>query len=168
MSKIDDILFSIEKITILVMCSLMVSIVSLEVFCRYCIGTTLMVGIQEIAKWAFVWLATIACAAVLAREKHIAVEYFVKRFFPTPVQNWIYIITQVFVLFFLISVVVSGFPFAIDQWHMRATSTDIPKTFVYLSIPVSMSFMVFHTLIQLISRIRSMRVCSEHGDKKVW
>lgn len=165
MLRIDDILFSIEKITILVMCSLMVSIVSLEVFCRYCIGTTLMVGIQEIAKWTFVWLATMACAAVLGREKHIAVEYFVKRFFPTSVQNWIYIITQVVVLFFLISIVVTGFPFAIDQWQMRATSTDIPKTFVYLSIPVSMSFMIFHVLIQLISRIRSMRACSEHGDE---
>lgn len=165
MSRIDDILFSIEKITILVMCSLMVSIVSLEVFSRYCIGTTLMVGIQEIAKWTFVWLATMACAAVLGREKHIAVEYFVKRFLPTSVQNWIYIITHVAVLFFLISVVVTGFPFAIDQWHMRATSTDIPKTFVYLSIPVSMSFMIFHMLTQLISRIRSMSACSEQRDE---
>lgn len=165
MSRIDHILFSVEKISILVTCSLMVSIVSLEVFCRYCIGTTLMVGIQEIAKWTFVWLATMACAAVLGREKHIAVEYFVKRFFSATVQNWIYTITQLFVLFFLISVVVTGFPFAIDQWQMRATSTDIPKTFVYLSIPVSMSFMIFHVLIQLISRIRSMRACSEKGDK---
>jgi len=165
MSRIDDILFSIEKITILIMCFLMVSTVSLEVFCRYCIGTTLMVGIQEIAKWTFVWLVTMACAAAVGREKHIAVEYFVKKFFSVPVQNWIYIITHIAILFFLISVVVTGFPFAIDQWHMRATSTDIPKTFVYLSIPVSMSFMVFHILIQLISRIRSMSACSEQGDK---
>ena len=156
MKKLNALVFSIEKIFCFVMCSLMLSIVSLEVFWRYCLGTTLMVGIQEIAKWSFVWLATMACAAVLGREKHIAVEYFVKKFFPAPVQNWIYIITQVVVLFFLISVVVTGFPFAIDQWHMRATSTDIPKTFVYLSIPVSMSFMIFHILTQLISRIRSM------------
>ena len=159
MLKIKDILFSIERFAIIVMFSLMVSVVSLEIFYRYCIGTTLMVGIQEIAKWSFVWLATMSCAAAVGREKHIAVEYFVKRFFSTRVQNYIYIITQVLVLFFLFSVVVSGFPFAVDQWHMRATSTDIPKTFVYLSIPVSMSFMIFHTLIQLILRIRSMRAC---------
>ena len=156
MKKLNALVFSVEKIFCFVMCSLMLCIVSLEVFWRYCLGTTLMVGIQEIAKWSFVWLATMACAAVLGREKHIAVEYFVKKFFPVAVQNWIYIITQVVVLFFLISVVVTGFPFAIDQWHMRATSTDIPKTFVYLSIPVSMSFMIFHILIHLISRIRSM------------
>ena len=156
MKKLNALVFSVEKIFCFVMCSLMLCIVSLEVFWRYCLGTTLMVGIQEIAKWSFVWLATMACAAVLGREKHIAVEYFVKKFFPVAVQNWIYIITQVVVLFFLISVVVTGFPFAIDQWHMRATSTDIPKTFVYLSIPVSMSFMIFHILTQLISRIRSM------------
>ena len=165
MKKLNALVFSVEKIFCFVMCSLMLCIVSLEVFWRYCLGTTLMVGIQEIAKWSFVWLATMACAAVLGREKHIAVEYFVKRFFPTSVQNWIYIITQVVVLFFLISIVVTGFPFAIDQWQMRATSTDIPKTFVYLSIPVSMSFMIFHMLTQLISKIRSMSACSEHGDE---
>ena len=159
MLKLNEILFRMERFIIIVMFSSMVSVVSLEIFFRYCIGTTLMVGIQEIAKWSFVWLATISCAAVAGHEKHIAVEYFVKRFFPMHAQNYIYIITQVLVLFFLFSVVVSGFPFAVDQWHMRATSTDIPKTFVYLSIPVSMSFMIFHTLIQLILRIRSMRAC---------
>jgi len=57
----------------------------------------------------------------------------------------------------LISVVVTGFRFAIGQWEMRATSTDIPKTFVYLSIPISMSFMFYHMLVQLITKTRSMR-----------
>ena len=157
MSRIDDILFSIEKIAILAMYSLMLSIVSLEVFWRYCLGTTLMVGIQEIAKWSFVWLATMACAAMVSRQEHIAVEYFVKKFFNRSVQDGIYIVTHLLVMFFLVSVMVTGFPFAIDQWQMRATSTDIPKTFVYLSIPVSMSFMFYHMVVQLILKVRSMR-----------
>lgn len=157
MKKLDALVFTIEKIFCFVMCSLMLSIVSLEVFWRYCLGTTLMVGIQEIAKWSFVWLATMACAAMVRRQQHIAVEYFVKKFFNRSVQDGIYIVTHLLVMFFLVSVMVTGFPFAIDQWQMRATSTDIPKTFVYLSIPVSMSFMFYHMVVQLISKVRSMR-----------
>ena len=80
-----------------------------------------------------------------------------KRFFNRSIQDKIYIITHVLVMFFLISVVVTGFRFAIGQWQMRATATDIPKTFVYLSIPVSMSFMFYHMFVQLISKARSMR-----------
>jgi TRAP-type C4-dicarboxylate transport system permease small subunit len=157
MKTLDTLVFTIEKIFCFVMCSLMISVVSLEVFWRYCSATTLMVGIQEIAKWSFVWLATMACAAMVSRQEHIAVEYFVKRFFNRGVQDGIYIITHLLVMFFLVSVMVTGFPFAIDQWQMRATSTDIPKTFVYLSIPVSMSFMFYHMVVQLISKARSMR-----------
>jgi TRAP-type C4-dicarboxylate transport system permease small subunit len=93
---------------------------------------------------------------MVGRDKHIAVEYFVKKLFPTNIQDWIYLVTQSMVLIFLFSVIISGFPFAVGQWHMRATSTDIPKTFVYLSIPVSMSFMVFHILFQMISKLSSM------------
>lgn len=157
MKTLDILIFTIEKIFCFVMCSLMLSIVCLEVFWRYCLGTTLMVGIQEIAKWSFVWLTTIGCAAMVSRQDHIAVEYFMKRFFNRSVQDKIYIITHLLVMFFLISVVVTGFRFAIGQWQMRATSTDIPKTFVYLSIPVSMSFMFYHMFVQLISKARSMR-----------
>ena len=45
MKKLDALVFTIEKIFCFAMCSLMLSIVSLEVFWRYCLGTTLMVGI---------------------------------------------------------------------------------------------------------------------------
>jgi TRAP-type C4-dicarboxylate transport system permease small subunit len=164
MGRIEGILIGIEKGVIIVMTSLIISIVSLEVFCRYCLGTTLMVGIQEIAKWSFVWLATVACAAVVAQEKHIAVEYFVKKFFSAPNDDRIYIVTQCMVLFFLLSVIISGFPFAMDQWNMRATSTNIPKTFVYLSIPVSMSFMAFHVLSKILSKILRMRENNRRRD----
>ena len=157
MKKLDALVFTIEKIFCFVMCSLMLSIVSLEVFWRYCLGTTLMVGIQEIAKWIFVWLATMACAVMVGRQQHIEVEYFVKKFFNRIAQDATYIVTHLLVMFFLVFVMVTGFPFAIDQWQMRATSTDIPKTFVYLSIPVSMSFMFYHMFAQLISKARSMR-----------
>jgi TRAP-type C4-dicarboxylate transport system permease small subunit len=157
MKTLDTLIFTVEKIFCVAMCSLMLSIVSLEVFWRYCVGTTLMVGIQEIAKWSFVWLATIACAAMVSRQDHIAVEYFIKKFFNRNAQDAIYIITHLLLMLFLISVVVTGFRFAIGQWEMRATSTDIPKTFVYLSIPISMSFMFYHMLVQLITKTRSMR-----------
>jgi TRAP-type C4-dicarboxylate transport system permease small subunit len=161
MSRIDDILFRIEKISVIATASLMLGIVFLEVFVRYCFRGTLMVGIQEIASWSFVWLAAMACAAMVRRQGHILIEYFVKKLFKERVQDGIYIVTHLFVMFFLVSVVVTGYPFAIEQWQMKATSTDIPKTFIYLSIPVSMSFMFYHMVVQLISKAKSIRFDKE-------
>ena len=56
MNRLDKILYSVDQFVCTVTCVLMVSIVSIEVILRYCFHTTLMVGIQEIAVWAFIWM----------------------------------------------------------------------------------------------------------------
>ena len=156
MTGVDKFIYKIEKGACLFFCVLMIAIVSLEVVFRYCLGTTLMVGIQEIAKWSFVWLVAMASAALVHRKKHIAVEYFVTTFCPAKLQNIIALLTQAFLIFFMVSVIVSGFPFAFDQWWMRATSANIPKTFPYLAVPVSFTFMLIHSLVEIGEVLRKL------------
>lgn len=148
MAGLDRFIYKVEKAACLFFCVLMIVIVSLEVGCRYCLGTTLMVGIQEFAKWSFVWLVAMAGAAMVHNKKHIAVEYFLTTFCPPRLQDIVYLLTQFFLLFFFAAVIISGFPFAFDQWWMRATSANIPKTFPYLAVPVAFSFMLLHSVVQ--------------------
>ena len=156
MKRLDNVLYKVDKFVCTVACILMVTIVSLEVICRYCFRTTLMVGIQEIAIWCFIWMVAMGCAALMHTNGHIAVEYFVKRFCPPKLQDSIEVTTNLILIFFFISIIVTGYPFAIDQWSMRATSADIPKTFPYMAIPVSMTFMLVHTLTRTWTRFKSL------------
>ena len=149
MTRLNDFLFRIEKAAALFFCVLMCSIVIAEVTWRYLLDTTVMVGVQELAKWSYIWMVNMACAALFYKKMHIAVEYFMKSFCPLKIQNIIYLLTTVFLALSLITIVVSGFPFAIGQWQMRATSADIPKTIPFLSVPVAFSFMLIHSIINI-------------------
>ncbi len=156
MNKLDRLLFRIDRFIGVSACILMLTVVSLEVFLRYCFGRTLMVGIQEIATWLFVWMAAMGCAALVHRKGHIAVGYFLEKFCPPRTQTMVEIATNFILMFFFISIIVTGFPFAADQWSMRATAADIPKTFTYLSIPTCMVLMLLHTVAATWNAFRSL------------
>ena len=147
-------------------CCFMLIIVSLEVFCRYVLNLTLMIGIQEIAKWSFVWLSALGCSALVYRKGHVAVEYFMDRFLNQRQQRIIDIIFLIFLLIFVAATIWSGFPFAIGQWHRFSTSAEIPTTFVYLCIPISFCFMLVHLFVQLMTEIRAFREGGERQEEK--
>ena len=149
MKRLNDFLFQIEKVATLFFCVLMCSIVVAEVAWRYLLDTTVMVGVQELAKWSYIWMVNMACAALFYKKMHIAVEYFMKSYCPIKIQNIIYLLTTVFLALSLITIIVSGFPFAVGQWQMRATSADIPKTIPFLSVPVAFSFMLIHSIVNI-------------------
>lgn len=156
MAKVDRFLYRIEKAVCFFFCVLMIVIVSAEVACRYIFGTTLMVGVQELAMWSFIWMVTMACAALVYEKKHIAVEYFMQTFCPPKYQERIYLFTEAFLIFFFVAIIWTGFPFAFEQWGMRTTSANIPKTIPFLAVPVSVSFMLVHSLVQFGEVFRSV------------
>ena len=165
MTRLNDFLFRIEKAATLFFCVLMCSIVIAEVTWRYLLDTTVMVGVQEFAKWSYIWMVNMACAALFYKKMHIAVEYFMKTFCPLKMQDIIRLVTTVFLALSLIAIIISGFPFAIDQWQMRATSADIPKTFPFLSVPVAFSFMLIHSIMhvkEILARIFSAKKSKEN------
>ena len=106
-----------------------------------------------------------ACAALCYKKMHIAVEYFMKTFCPQKLQDIIDLFTTIILALSFIAVVITGFPFAIDQWQMRATSADIPKTIPFLSVPVAFSFMLIHSIVQIreiLARISSAKRSKEN------
>jgi TRAP-type C4-dicarboxylate transport system permease small subunit len=165
MTRLNDFLFRLEEKAALFFCVLMCLIVTAEVAWRYLVGTTVMVGVQELAKWAYIWMVNMACAVLFYQKMHMAVEYFMKTFCPPKLQDIIDLITTIILSLSFIAVVITGFPFAIDQWQMRATSADIPKTFPFLSVPVAFSFILIHSLVQIkeiLARISSAKSSKEN------
>lgn len=165
MTRLNDFLFSIEEKATLFFCVLMCLIVTAEVAWRYLMDTTVMVGVQELAKWSYIWMVTMACAALCYQKMHIAVGYFMKTFCSDKLQDIIDLFTTIILALSFIAVVITGFPFAIDQWQMRATSADIPKTIPFLSVPVAFSFMLIHSIVQIkeiLARISSAKRSKEN------
>ena len=146
MEKFDRLVYLFEKYLIIILSIFMMSIIAIEVFFRYVLNMTLMVGVQEIAKWAFVWMSALACSAVYYKRGHVAVEYFVDRFVPKRLHAWLDLAMNLFVLSFLVTFVASGYPYAIGQWHRETTSADLPATIVFISVPVAFTFMTVHCL----------------------
>jgi len=163
--RLNDFLFSLEVKATLFFCVLMCFIVMAEVAWRALMNTTVMVGVQELAKWSYIWMVNLACAALCYQKMHIAVEYFMKKFCPDKLQDIIELFTTILLALSFLAVVITGFPFAINQWQMRATSADIPKTFPFLSVPVSFTFMLIHSIVQIIEitgRISSAKRSKEN------
>ena len=100
------------------------------------------------------WFAVIGCAALVKRKAHISVDVFTQRF-PERVQRYLLIATDGLLLVFLICTIKSGYAFAFSQWTIAATAVDIPKTFLYVSIPVGMTLMLYHIALQMIQTIRN-------------
>lgn len=165
MNRLNDFLFRFEEKATLFFCVLMCVIVTAEVIWRALTNTTVMVGVQELAKWSYIWMVNMACAALCYRKMHIAVEYFMKTFCPEKLQDIIDLITTIVLALAFIAVVITGFPFAIGQWQMRATSADIPKTIPFLSVPVAFTFMLIHSIVQIQKII--VRISSANRSKEM-
>ena len=83
-------------------------------------------------------------------------EYFLNKFCPPKLQKYVEIATNAILMFFFVAIIISGFPFAIDQWSMRATAANIPKTIPFIAIPVSITFMLVHTAARTLTLISSL------------
>lgn len=165
MGRLNDFLFRFEEKATLFFCVLMCVIVMAEVAWRALMGTTVMVGVQEFAKWSYIWMVNMACAALCYQKMHMVVEYFMQKFCPKRLQNIIDIITTTLLALSFIAIVTTGFPFAVDQWQLRSTSADIPKTIPFLSVPVAFSLMLIHSIVQItdiIKRMSSSKVSREN------
>ena len=56
MARLNDLLFRFEEKATLFFCVMMCLIVTAEVIWRALTDSTVMVGVQELAKWSYIWM----------------------------------------------------------------------------------------------------------------
>jgi len=150
---IDNFLYFLENLFCVILGVFMVSAVFIEVVIRRAFSLTLLVGISEIINWVFVWFVVFSCAALVKLKGHIAIDYFVQKLIPQKLHHILVILINAIIMIFLIYVIISGLTFSLGQLRILATAANIPKTYVYLSIPVGMTFMFFHIMVQTVEKI---------------
>jgi TRAP-type C4-dicarboxylate transport system permease small subunit len=153
----DNLLYSLENFFCVTFGTFMVSATFIEVVIRKAFSLTLLVGISEIINWVFVWFVIFGCAALVKLKGHITIDYFVQRLIPQKFHYILVIVINIIIMVFLIYVIITGLIFSLGQLNILATAANIPKTYVYLSTSIGMTFMFFHIMVQTVEKIYSVK-----------
>lgn len=126
---------------IIIIMSIMVTITSAQVFCRYVLGSALSWP-EEINVFLMAWLTFIGSAIALAEGSHMGVSFFVERL-PSVWQKYIQIFGDFCVLIFLLAMTCYGWVVAIQFISVFSDDLEIPMVYPRISIFVGGVIMVF-------------------------
>ncbi len=122
----------------------MVTITAVAVFFRYVLNAALPWA-EEADRYLFIWLSLVGASITMRRKAHIAVDVLV-RYFKPRLRNGVALLSQVCVLVFLGVVFWASWPVIEVTGQTRTTATDIPMSWVYLSVPVGCALIAVETL----------------------
>ena len=142
----------IDRLTgIIVICSLslMLLIVSIQVFCRYILHSGFY-WMPELARYLLVGFSFLAGSMALRRKELVGVT-FVYKFFSPKLRRWIELISEMLIIFFLLVGISFGFKTAkfIIQTGQLSPGLQIPIGFFYLPIPISFLLMLITSIISI-------------------
>ena len=124
--------------------SAMVAVTTIGVFFRYVLNSAIP-WTEEADRYLFIWLSFIGASITMRRTAHIAVDILV-RSFDAGLRRWVALLTQAFVLAFLVVVFLASRPVIEVTSLTHATATDIPISWVYLAVPVGCVLIAIETL----------------------
>ena len=121
--------------------------VLLQLFSRL-LGQPLAWG-EEVARYAYVWLAFIGTPYVVLTRGHIQVNFFIQKL-PLNAQKVIQILTNIVIILSVIWILPSAFSHSVEQWKNLSPAMQLPTFILYISFPIGMSLVAVR-LVQLLS-----------------
>jgi len=140
---------------LIVLCSVMVVAVFLQVIFRYVLHLSLSWS-EELARYAFTWLAMLGAAVAMRRRSHFVLEVLV-RWIPARIAGPLMVFAGLVVFVFLLVLTVEGVLWMIAYSDMVSPVMQIGYYMVAASIPISGGLMATECVLQLgraIARIR--------------
>lgn len=148
--------------------SALIAKITLKMACFFIFGMTLILLVQvvlryvfnsgipsadEIAKYSIIWAVCLA-GNVLIREDLLIKVDFMDHLWPEKFLKWRDKAYQVFIILLLVFLVKEGWLQAVDGWHTKLTSLDLPWFFPYLAVPVGAFLMLFQSVFILVKSFR--------------
>ncbi len=113
----------------------------LQVFFRYFIGSSL-VWSEEFCRYVFVWLVLLGATAGIPRGVHLSVD-LLSRKMGVKLGAILSIITSLFVIGFLITLVWQGAIIVSHNMSQASAAMGLPLGIIFLAIPVCGLLMIF-------------------------
>lgn len=135
-----------ERWLLLVLYSLIVCTIGIEVFRRFVLSYSSIWG-EEVARYAFVYLAWIGAAAAVKERAHICIDVL-QNFLPRRGQLTLYIIGDIVTLF--VSLFAVYFSFETFQVSLKFGSVThglgISQAWFLAAVPIGFSMVIFRLL----------------------
>ena len=141
----------LEKLCVAILGGIVV-LLTLQIFTRYVArGSLLWAG--EMAQWLFVWMTFLAAALVFKEKGHIVID-IVYDLLPDKFKKILSVVTAVIIHTFLCLLLYHAVPVVRAYSNQTATSVEVSKSFLFVSLPVGIMLMLGFSLFSLINRIR--------------
>jgi TRAP-type C4-dicarboxylate transport system permease small subunit len=111
---------------------------------------------EEVARYAYVWLAFIGTSYVVLTREHIQINFFVHKL-PQKAQKVLQILEYILMILSVIWILPSAFFHSIEQWKNLSPAMELPTFFLYISFPIGMCLVVVRLIQLLSSDVRSIK-----------
>ncbi|EGD41249.1 putative C4 decarboxylate transport protein [Nocardioidaceae bacterium Broad-1] len=134
-----------------------------EALCILCLVATLLIVLwqvfsrevlssspswsEESARILLVWVGFLGATIGFREGAHIAVTFLVDRF-PAALRSVIDRVVQVLLLGFGLFLIVQGSQFVVDAQAATLPGTGLPRSVLYLAMPVAGAMLVLYTVLQ--------------------
>lgn len=104
---------------------------------------------EETARVLLVWIGFLAGAIGFRERSHIAITFIVDRF-PELLRRGVEWLIIGLVLLFGLYLIVQGSEFAIDTRHATLPGTGLPRSVLYIAMPLAGFMIVLYTVLQMV------------------
>ncbi|WP_078393672.1 TRAP transporter small permease [Shouchella patagoniensis] len=142
-----------------------IAIIGANVFCRFVLSQPITWS-EEVSLALFVWLTFIGISAVMKRNEHVGIDYFVRKL-PKPfflfVQRFRFL--MLVVVTFVVFVYWGGILVIDTHWKITPV-LGIDFKFIYIAIPLGGVLALYHLVKAAVKRDRSFIYQEEEGDNR--
>jgi TRAP-type transport system small permease protein len=131
----------VDGFVILLITSIVV-VVFAQVFFRYAVMSS-PPWTEEFSRFNFIWLTFMGTAAVFRRKAHLVIDTLVG-VLPQRFAQSLNLPIQLLISIALILLIHEGIILCHSGWSTRASTMDLPLTFIYLAIPLSALLMLLY------------------------
>ncbi len=145
----------ISQITLKLSCLfifIMTLILIIQVILRYVFNSGIT-SADEIAKYSIIWAVCLAGNVLIKEDILIKVD-FLDHFWPEAFIKWRDKFYQVIIIILLGFLLKEGWLQAVEGWHSKLTSLNLPWFFPYLAIPVGALLMLYQSVFVLIKSFK--------------
>lgn len=118
----------------------------------------------EFATLLFVWVIFLGANRAFRENRHIGVDFFVKRF-PSGFRQLVEVIILALIFIFLMYMGWKGMELAFNNVNRKLGNLPMSYSFVTISVPVGCIVMGFTTISKMIGTIKSMLVIDRRGGE---
>ncbi len=116
-----------------------------QVFFRYVLNESLFWA-EELVRGAMLWGVMISVALVAASRAHIRIE-ILELMVPPAWRRYLSAVTDGLTLAFCLTLMWAGIEFVDRTWYQNSPLLDVPKSTVYLAIPIGAALEALMTLL---------------------